>query len=242
MGYAILNKAHFHYSAKNNGASIEKTGLESQIGNNSRKMDSKQAIYFSVGLEAVLHNWDVWLKWRLNRFRNPRATGVVRSTEINRYHSPEIWKYFIEWSKYMSSKEYRSNITMLKQVFEYEKTELERSDYYILDIEPGVDYPVSQYDPKKAIIEGSKYAEEIYGVGVSTNVDDPNSEQWNRSTELGKKAIIAPEKISRATAFGHDDALSILKFFFVCYLMQCHKENREPAQFALLKQFVDYCS
>ncbi len=242
MSYETLNSAHFHYSAKNNGASIEKTGLESRIGDNSTKIDSKQAIYFSVGLEAVLHNWDVWLKWRLNRFENPRAVGVVRATEINRFHSSEIWKLYAAWTTYLSSGEYRSNDAMLKQVFEFEKTELERSDYYILDIAPGVDYPVTQYDRKKGFIESSKYTAEIYGAGVSTDVNNPNAEQWNRSTELGKEVTIAPERITRATAFGKNDALSVLKFFFVSYLVQCHKENREPAQFALLKQFVDYCS
>ena len=237
-----LKDMHFHYSSKNNGASIEKNGLESTIGENSEDVDTKQAIYFSVGLEAVLHNWDVWLKWRLNRFNNPHASGVRHSTELCRNYNPEIWQLCVKWMKHMSSKAYRTNKELLRRAFEFEKTELERSDYYILMIQPGVDYPEAQCDPKKCFIEGSEYAEEIYGVGVSTDLSNNYAEQWNRSTELGEKASIAPERMFRATAFGKDDALSVLTFLWSNYLVSCSKADKEPADFALLPLFIEYCN
>ena len=129
---------------------------------------------------------------------------------------------------------------MLKPVFEYEVIELTRSDYYALDIVPGIDYPEVQHDPKKSLIGGIRYAEEVYGVGISTDLSNDLAEQWNRSTELGKNARIEASKIKRLTAFGQDDAMSVLSFIYHAYLVNCHKHNREPADFALLPKFIEY--
>ena len=237
FSYEDLSRMHYHYSHKNNGASIEKYGLVSGIGDNSQDIDDKEAIYFSVGLEYVLHNWDVWLKWRINRFCNPNAAGVRCSKSI----SSESWKLGVAWMKFMGSKAYRSDETILSSAFEYERIELERSDYYALTITPGIDYPKEQFDEKKAFIAGSRYAEEIYGVGVSTNLDNEYAEQWNRYTEPGKKACITSDNVWRLTAEGNDDALSVLRFLYHKYLKHCHLTGKEPAAFALLPKFLAYC-
>ena len=238
LDYEDLGKMHFHYSHKNNGASIERTGLVSGIGDNSQDIDDKEAIYFSVGLEAVLHNWDVWLKWRLNRFCNPNAAGVRCSKAVGSNFS----KMVVAWMKYLASKEYRNNEALLESTFEYERIELSRSNYYALAITPGIDYPRMQFDEKKAFIAGSKYAEEIYGVGVSTCLDNDYAEQWNRHTEPGKKACITSDKIRRLTAIGNDDALSVLQYLYRKYFEHCDQTNTEPAAFALLPKFLTYCS
>lgn len=236
--YEDLSKMHFHYSHKNNGASIERTGLVSSIGDNSQDIDDKEAIYFSVGLEAVLHNWDVWLKWRLNRFCNPNAAGV----HCNKAVGSNFSKMVVAWMKYLASKEYRNNEALLESTFEYERIELSRSDYYALAITPGIDYPRMQFDEKKAFIAGSKYAEEIYGVGVSTCLGNNYAEQWNRHTEPGKRACITSNKIRRLTAIGNDDALSVLQYLYRKYLEHCDQTDTEPAAFALLPKFLTYCS
>ncbi len=243
LPYNTLENIHYHYSHKNNGASIEKEGLKALIGDNSAELDTKRAIYFSVGAEAVLHNWDVWLKWRLNRFNNAIAAGVSHSKELTQNHFKELWKFAQDWMDYLASKEYRTNDAMLKPVFEYEQIELSHCNYYALDIAPGIDYPETQEDPKKAlsISAGSRYAEEIYGVGVSTDSSNALAEQWNRFTELGKPAVIEPSHIKRLTAFGRDDALSVLMFLYFAYLVDCHKNGKKPAEFALLSKFVEYC-
>ena len=235
-----LDRLHYHYSHKNNGSSIEKYGLEARIGDNSTELDNKKSIYFSVGAEAVLHNWDVWLKWRLNRFFNTMAAGVRRSEELCRNRSAELWKFSSDWTKYLASKEYRKNPEILQPAFSYELIELSRSDYYVLDIRPGVDYPTTQYDHKKAVVIGSKYAEEVYGAGVSTDFSNDRAEQWNRFTEPGKDAHIEASRIKRLTAFGNDDAMSILSFLYHAYLVNCHKCGKEAADFALLPQFIAY--
>ena len=243
LPYSTLENIHYHYSHKNNGASIEKEGLKALIGDNSVELDTKKAIYFSVGAEAVLHNWDVWLKWRLNRFNNAIAAGVSCSRELSQNYFKDLWKFALDWMEYLASKEYRSNHAMLKPVFEYEMIELSRCNYYALDITPGIDYPETQEDPKKAlsISAGGRYAEEIYGVGVSTDSSNTLAEQWNRFTELGKPAVIEPSRIKRLTANGHDDALSVLLFLYSAYLTDCRDNNKEPAEFALLPQFAHYC-
>ena len=241
FSYEDLSDIHFHYSHKNNGKSIEKTGLIARIGENSAEIDEEKAIYFSVGAEAVLHNWDVWLKWRLNRFCNPRAAGVKCATKLNEEHGAEVWKISVNWMKYMASRKYREDETILNQVFEYERIELSRSDYHALSIAPGVNYPKEQFDMKKAFIVGSAYAEEIYGVGVSTDLSNEFAEQWNRSTELGKDATITPDNVWRLTAEGKNDALSILSYLYRRYLKQCKFLRKEPADFALLPKFLEYC-
>lgn len=237
FNYEDLSTMHFHYSNKNNGASIEKSGLISQIGANSEGIDSEEAIYFSVGLPAVLHNWDVWLKWRANRFNNPNAAGAKVGKEVSR----DAWKLGVAWMKYMSSKAYRNDDSVIAPVFEYEKTELERSDYYALTITPGIDYPKEQFDEKKAFIAGSGYAEEIYGVGVSTDLSNTLAEQWNRYTELGKKAHISADKVFRLTVYGCNDALSVLGFLYRRYINHCVRTGEKIAQFALLPRFLEYC-
>lgn len=236
-----LADMHFHYSFKKNGASIEEHGLVSSIGENSEELDEEEAIYFSVGAEYVLHNWDVWLKWRLNRLCNPRAAGVHCSRKLNIECSHELWELYRDRIKYMSSKEYRNDDFILDLAFRYEKIELENSDYFALLLTPGVDYPEEQFDQKKALIIGSSYAEEIYGVGVSTRLDYEYAEPWNRFTELGQKACIAPDKIWRLTAEGKDDALSVIAYLYQRYLKHCKETGTTPAEFALLPKFLQYC-
>ena len=236
-----LADMHFHYSLKKNGASIEKQGLTSRIGDNSADIDDDEAIYFSVGAEYVLHNWDIWLKWRLNRFCNPRAAGVRCSRELNTESSHDIWQLYIDWLHHMSTRAYRKDKDILDLAFRFEMIELSNSDYYALTIVPGIDYPKEQFDMKKAFIVGSGYAEEIYGVGVSTHLNNELAEQWNRFTELGKKACITPDKIWRLTAEGKNDALSVLAYLYRRYLRRCKKSAIEPAKFALLPQFLEYC-
>lgn len=241
FNYEDLEQMHFHYSHKNNGKSIEKEGLISQIGANSEELDNEEAIYFSLGLESVLHNWDIWLKWRLNRFCNPRAAGVKCSTELNTIHGAELWKMSVKWMQYMTSKEYRNDDFILEDAFEFERIELSRSDYYALTITPNIDYPSLQFDPKKAFIGGSGYAEEIYGVGISTHLNNEFAEQWNRSTELGKKARISPDNVWLLTAEGNCDALSVLNYLYRTYIKHCKEIDEAPAQFALLPKFLEYC-
>lgn len=236
-----LAEMHFHYSLKKNGASIEKRGLISCIGENSEELDEEEAIYFSVGAEYVLHNWDVWLKWRLNRLCNPRAAGVHCSRKLNTEHSHDIWQLYVDWIHHMSSKAYRKDTDVLDLAFRYEKIELENSDYFALVITPGIDYPKEQFDPKKMLIVGSGYAEEIYGVGVSTHLDNEFAEQWNRFTELGEQSCIPPDRIWRLTAEGKDDALSVIAYLYQRYLKHCKEANTAPAEFALLPKFLQYC-
>lgn len=241
FNYEDLEQMHFHYSHKNNGKSIEKEGLISQIGKNSEELDNEEAIYFSLGIESVLHNWDIWLKWRLNRFCNPRAAGVKCSTELNTTHGAELWKMSVKWMQHMASKEYRNDEFILEDAFEFERIELSRSDYYALTITPDIDYPSLQFDPKKSFIGGSGYAEEIYGVGVSTHLDNEYAEKWNLSTKLGEKARIPADCVWRLTAEGKDDALSILSYLYQRYMEYCGLLGDTPAAFALLPKFLEYC-
>ena len=66
-----LQHVCFHYSLKKDKNSIDRKGLETRIGRNSKGIDKQSSIYFSYGLEGALKTWDVWLKWRANRLYSP---------------------------------------------------------------------------------------------------------------------------------------------------------------------------
>jgi hypothetical protein len=91
------------------------------------------------------------------------------------------------------------------------------------------------------MIQYFDYAKEIYGVGVSTDISNDNAEQWNRFTEPGKKARIEPDNIWRLVVGGKNDALSILIYLYHRYMQHCQENGIEPAEFALLPKFIEYC-
>lgn len=226
----------FHYSLMNHGRSIESQGLKSTIGGNSKNLDEQEAIYFSWGIEGVLHNWDVWLKWKMCQIYNPIAAQCGLKCDPK-----EAMRFAGVWYEYVESQRYRENKDLLEPVFEYEKSELESSYYFSLGLESGVDFDPDQDDPKKELIQYSEYACEIYGSGISTDVFSQKAEKWNMSTPLGKSVTIEPERLCHLVTKDGETALDVLCYLYRTYMDDCNKRGIEPPKFALLDQFITFC-
>lgn len=241
LSYRELERLHLHYTLKNNSASIARNGLCSRIGANSNGLDDQEAIYFSYGLEAALHCFDVWLKWRLNRMYNPGAVGASNRFKLSQDERRQVARYAINWMVHMASRAYLADEHKIQRLFEWMFAELSNADYLALDLRPYIDYDPQQEDPKKECAGLANYAREIYGAGISTNFDSPRADKWNLSTPLGKSVRIPREKIRQICLHdGRNDAYSVLQFFYDRYLTECELDGRRPAAFALLGRFLDY--
>ena len=72
ISYEELNKMYFHFGPKAFAESYDKEGIKSHVGKNSKGIDKDPSIFFSQGVEGILKLWDVWIKWRLDRYTNPK--------------------------------------------------------------------------------------------------------------------------------------------------------------------------
>ncbi len=235
-GLNDLSDLKFHYSLMRNGRSIEMSGLKSSIGRNSKNLDEQEAIYFSWGAEAVLHNWDVWLKWKMTQFYNPIAAQRVIKRPVE-----NIGRCTSNWYDYVTKRSYIDDMDLLEPVFDYEKAELSSSYYFSIDLEKGIDFDPDQLDPKKELIQYSEYACEIYGSGISTDVFSQKAEKWNMSTPLGKSVTIEPERLCHLVTKDGETALDVLCYLYRTYMDDCNKRGIEPPKFALLDQFITFC-
>ena len=241
LPYDELERICFHYSAKNNGDSIDKNGIRSGIGVNSAGIDKNEAIYFSYGIEGALHTWDVWLKWRLGRLYAPDMQGepMIESQQ----EADEYFKYCDKWKNEILSGNYKHDQKKLATLFEYQKTELKGCDYYILDLAEGSDYSFDTIDPKKARVRGNPYEEIKFGSGLSTDLSHDRVEHWNMFTPLGQRKELTPDRIKRLVLNdGSNDVNSVLVFLYNKYQEHCKDKNEAPVQFDLLDKYIKWCS
>ncbi|GEM_PF-1685231 len=239
-----LNYVHLHYTAKRNGSSIEKNGLEARLGINSTGVDEQIAIYFSIGYEAALSNWEVWTRWRLCQLFSPTAAQAKKPAyrPVDSEERNKIAKWGIDWMTYVSKGFNKIDDAKLERAFRYNHAELLNSDYLALSLCPVVDYDPCQLDPKKENIMLWGYTREIYATGIHTNGDDPHAEKWNMSTPLGQEVTIAPARIKRLVlSNGANDAYSVLRWFWDKYHEECRQHNKAPKEFFALSRFFNYC-
>ena len=239
LSYEELEKTCFHYSAKNNGSSIDMNGIRSGIGDNSAGIDKSEAIYFSYGIEGALHTWDVWLKWRLGRLYAPDMQGdpeIESQQEADRY-----FKYRDKWNDEVISGNYKLDQDKLGALFEYQETELKGSDYFTLNLAEDVDFSFDTVDPKKARVRGNPYEEIKFSVGISTDLSHDRMEKWNMFTPLGERRILSPDKIKRLIVGDEaNDTNSILITLYNKYQEHCKNKGENPVQFDLLDKYIDW--
>jgi len=227
-----LNQMIFHFTPKNNGASIEQSGLVAQIGDNSANIDRHKAIYFSIGGVNVLRNINIWLKWRINRFNNPIATGVKNPYILD--YPEKHNELALRWMDLVSTRKYLDYPSLIEPALHYERINMSRSDYLILEIEKGKDFPETQFDRKKSPIKYVDYAQEIYDCKIgSTDIGNDFAEDWNRFTTPGKDATIPFSKIKRAVTSEGNDALSVIRAIF-----KKQQVEGERIDFDLLSNFL----
>lgn len=237
LSYDELEKICFHYSAKNNGNSIDENGIRSGIGDNSAGIDENEAIYFSYGIEGALHTWDVWLKWRLGRLYAPDMQGSP--TIESQQEAEEYFEYREKWNNEVVSGDYKHDQEKLNALFEYQKAELTGSDYYALDLAEGSDFSFDTIDPKKARVRGNPYEEIKFGNGISTDLSHDRMEKWNMFTPLGERKELSPDRIKRLVLNdGSNDVNSVLTFLYDKYQEHCKDIGEVPTDFDLLDRYM----
>ena len=236
-----LQKIIFHFSLIADKNSIDKNGLKSRIGRNSKGLDKLESIYFSYGLEGVLEAWDVWLKWRATKLYGSELLEIVNngtSTEQEIKEKRQLWD-----EEYTSGK-YRDDKEKIDFLFEYQIDEMLASNYYILDLKEGEDFSFDEIDVKKErtlnqdknSISYKKF-KEMYG--EYSDIESAKVDKWNMNTFLGQKITITPDRIKKLTLpNGKKDVLSVIEFLYDKYKEIVPQEQQ--VQFDLLDKYIEY--
>lgn len=248
-----LQHGLFHFSLKKDKNSIDRKGLETRIGRNSKGIDKQSSIYFSYGLEGALETWDVWLKWRANRLYSPcfqeENKEIIEKMENGTATEKEKKEYYYKaelWNEEFSSGKYREDKEKMKFLFDFQIDEMQASNYYLLDLKEGEDFSFDEVDVKKeASLKRKdrtndvryKIFHEMYG--PYSDFESSKVDKWNMNTFLGKQMIIEPNRIKQLTLpNGKNDVLSI-----ITYLHDKYKEitpTEEQVKFDVLDSYVEY--
>ncbi len=248
-----LQHVCFHYSLKKDKNSIDRKGLETRIGRNSKGIDKQSSIYFSYGLEGALKTWDVWLKWRANRLYSPywqeENKEIIEKIENDTATEEEKKEYYYKaklWNEEFSSGKYRQDKEKMKFLFDFQMDEMQASNYYLLDLKEGEDFSFDEVDVKKdAYLKrkdrpndmGYKIFQEMYG--SYSDFESSKVDKWNMNTFLGKQMTIEPNRIKQLTLpNGKNDVLSI-----ITYLYDKYKEitpEEEQVKFDVLDAYMEY--
>ena len=248
-----LQHVLFHFSLKKDKNSIDRKGLETRIGRNSKGIDKQSSIYFSYGLEGALETWDVWLKWRANRLYSPcfqeENKEIIEKMEKGTATEKEKNEYYYKaelWNEEFSSGKYREDKEKMKFLFDFQIDEMQASNYYLLDLKEGEDFSFDEVDVKKESNlkrkdrtndVGYKIFHEMYG--PYSDFESSKVDKWNMNTFLGKQMIIEPNRIKQLTLpNGKNDVLSI-----ITYLHDKYKEitpAEEQVKFDVLDSYVEY--
>lgn len=248
-----LQHVLFHFSLKKDKNSIDRKGLETRIGRNSKGIDKQSSIYFSYGLEGALETWDVWLKWRANRLYSPcfqeENKEIIEKMENGTATEKEEKEYYYKaelWNEEFLSGKYREDKEKMKFLFDFQIDEMQASNYYLLDLKEGEDFSFDEVDVKKeASLKRKdrtndvryKIFHEMYG--PYSDFESSKVDKWNMNTFLGKQMIIEPNRIKQLTLpNGKNDVLSI-----ITYLHDKYKEitpTEEQVKFDVLDSYVEY--
>lgn len=244
-----LEKTCFHFSLKKDKNSIDRNGLETKIGRNSKGIDQLSSIYFSYGLEGALETWDVWLKWRLNRLYNPyfkeENKGIQQTIKNRKATEEEKYDYYYkckQWEEEFTNGEYKEDKEKLNFLYEFHIDEMLASNYYILDLKEGEDFSFDEVDVKKQYKlnfkdEPDQMFKQMYG--KYSNFESAKVDKWNMNTFLGKQMTIEPDRIKQlVVANGKNDVLSVIEFLYDKYKEITPKEKQ--VQFDLLDRYMEY--
>ena len=234
--YEELDKLFFHHGDKKYHTEVEKNGIPSLIGNNSKYIDSKKSIFFSIGVENTLKLIDVWIKWRLDRLNNPFFNAMNNRRIINSPEEKEEYnRKWQEWYNLFVTGKYKNVPGLLEKLYEFELTEgLASCYYYILDLKENEEYVLDQIDDKKKRTTDLAKLKAFYG--SYSDFTTPVADKWNMQTIPGKDITVEPERIRILSVDGKKDVISIVKYLYELYL----EHTKEKANFMILDDFIEY--
>ncbi len=257
LSYEDLSKMFFHFSLKKDKNSIDKRGLVSQIGRNSKGIDEKKSIFFSYSIEGLLETWDQWLKWRMNRLYNPyfqeENKSIKERIANNTASEEEKGKYYSKWEQWVNeftSGEYKEDVKKLKFLFDFQIDEMLSSNYYSLDLIEGEDFSFDDIDEHKSKIISRKDDSHLKSIeykmlatryGKYSDLNSPKVDKWNMHTKMkdGDGVKIDPSRIKQLSlSNGKNSVLDIVLYLYDKYSEMIPSEQR--AEFDLLDKYIEY--
>ena len=183
------------------------------------------AIYFMYGMDAILENFDAWIRWEYNR---------------------DLWK-----DQHREQMDENIDKEIMKKTYERVYEDFKNRNYYKLDLVEGEnpetsDYSLEAEDIKKRLrYEDYKKALQLYEQkkidfkpeypikqikfmgGPYTDTKSLKQDNWNRNTHIGNRTIPVDRIKLIETADGRSDGLSIIidrydklkdirKFYKIC--------------------------
>ncbi len=191
------------------------------------------AIYFMYGMDAILENFDAWIRWEYNR---------------------DLWK-----EEHREQMDENIDKEIMKKTYERVYEDFKNRNYYKLDLVEGEnpetsDYSLEAEDIKKRLrYEDYKKALQLYEQkkidfkpeypikqikfmgGLYTDTKSLKQDNWNRNTHIGNRIIPVDRIKLIETADGRSDGLSIIIDRY-----DKLKENLDKDNFKILEDFINY--
>lgn len=191
------------------------------------------AIYFMYGMDAILENFDAWIRWEYNR---------------------ELWK-----EEHREQMDENIDEEIMKKTYERVYEDFKNRNYYKLDLVEGEnpetsDYSLNAEDIKKRLMyEDYKKALQLYEQkkidfkpeypikqikfmgGPYTDTKSLKQDNWNRNTHIGNRTIPVDRIKLIETDEGRSDGLSIIIDRY-----DKLKENLDENCFKILENFIKY--
>lgn len=247
MPYDEIDKMLFHFGPKKYAETYDKEGIKPHIGDNSKGIDDEPSIFFSKGVEGLLEVWDVWLKWRLDKYSNPKhqvspyedANEKREKYNSNNLTQDEKENYYGWLDKY-NNKELFKDSLLMHELYDAIYSELSSSYYYQLDLKEVEEYNSNQIDKKKesALRNGYIPSEMAIQYGNYSDMSSPIVDKWNMQTIPGKDIVIDQSRIHLVTIDGNKDMLNILSSMYDLY--KDNVKDEEQVKFDVLDEFIQY--
>lgn len=192
-----------------------------------------QAIYFMYGKDAILENFDAWIRWEYNR---------------------DLWK-----EQHREQMDENIDEEIMKKTYERVYEDFKNRNYYKLDLIEGEnpetsDYSLNaedikkrlryedykkdlkSYEQKKTDFKPEYPIKQVKFIGGSqTNTKSLKQDNWNRNTHIGNRTIPVDRIKLIETSDGRSDGLSILIDTY-----DKLKENLDKDNFKILENFMTF--
>lgn len=185
----------FHYTNKDNIASIDKNGLLPKIGDSATGIEISEKIFFAIGSKGVFSIFDSWIRWliakRLTDLPGEKAdipfyrfcTFIMRLPLL--HYLVAIVVNLVVWL------EFRFKPFKIKS-FKIMKNILDNSCFLVLDLEEGIDFSYKDIDEVKTQKFNRKLLKSVYA--KQNKMGSKKMDYWNMHTF--SNISISPNKIS----------------------------------------------
>lgn len=142
----------FHYTNKDNIASIDKDGLIPKIGDSATGIELTEKIFFAIGPTGVFSIFDSWIRWLIAK-RVTDLPGKKADIPVYRFctfmmrlpllhHLVAIIANFIVWLEFHFKPFKIKSFQIMKKI-------LDNSCFLILNLEEGIDFSYKDFDEVK---------------------------------------------------------------------------------------------